>query len=151
MHSANRYKLYAALGGVALISLACAQPPTRPVATFIALNATDFRWNAPLYWMALAYALGDLLGHLTLAKAPTLASLGLLGYLVCGYAEQTASVSLSSDGLLWASPLHLLLAGTLPISLLTLSMFSGLLRFPVRKPSSTRSLVALGLACLGLL
>jgi hypothetical protein len=74
-----------------------------------------------------------------------------MGYLSSGYAEYPTTELLNAQASLWASPLHLLMAGLLPMSL---AMFFLLLsggRHPTHRLSSGISLAAFGLAYLGLL
>lgn len=145
---------HARSAAAALLALtpALGQPPEHALGAFLAASATEFRWNLPL------------LALVGLSQFPTLRASGGVGGLVralalapalwagAGFAEVLGAQTSSEGGGLWGAPLHLLLAGALPVSLCLHAVTARAGRLPARPaPAFVFGVGAAALGSLGLL
>jgi len=134
-----------------LSELTHSSPSLRGVAVFTALNATEFRWNVLFFWLACHIALGVSLQNLTYKAGSAVILSLVLALLSTGYGEHVVAEAVNAESGLWASPIHLLVAGLLPAGLLILAFVFGTEPKQTFRVYASLSSQALALACLGLL
>jgi hypothetical protein len=97
-------------------ALVLGQPPLQPLGAFLAANATEFRWNLPLLALVALARFAPTAPTPGIRPAAAAAALAPTLWVGSGAAEHVAAATAAGGGL-WGAPVHLLLAGILPVTL----------------------------------
>jgi len=150
---ASAHPYIASAAGVLLAATSIpGQPPLHALGALVAANATEFRWNLPLLALIGLAQLAPVSAPQALRSALRLAGLAPVFWAAAGFGEYAAALSPQEGGGLWGAPLHLFLAGVMPVCLFLCASHRASVRgYVPPRPGLVLGAGAAGLGGLGLL